>query len=554
MQPGKTIGGKYRLERELGQGGMGSVWQAEQLTLGRSVALKFLALGRDRESAEIGRQRFLREARLAASINHRVVVDILDFATTDDDVPYIVMELLQGVPMDAWIDGRPQIAEVLRIFELILAGLQAVHEGGIIHRDLKPGNVMILEDEEGPYPKLLDFGISRTAEGSAPSLATSSSGWLIGTPHYMSPEQARGLRDIDLRSDLYSVGVMLYETLTGKRPYDSEHAGDLLVSIISGSAIPFSGLRPDMDARIAELVEKAMVTDRHGRFQSAEEMRLAVRSAAATDNLRTRIPIRPPQNAIVTEDARPVGVEATGPEAAKTATSDPAATDASDDGAGQPLDVDCADQATGNAERDPSVDPQAATEDAATTNSTSQVRRSERPPTAPAAPGPDSNRTLQPVLRGIDENLALVSIGRVLLVVWRNETTLKGITDIHRSMRELAARYPTGIGLFTIVEAEAPMPERAERDALARLLRDFGPNLKASALVFEGQGFRAAAVRSVVVGLTLLAKQPYPHRVFDGPAIAATWLLAHFGADELDITPSAFVGRVNDARRLVDAA
>ena len=278
MRAGMIIAGKYRLEHEIGRGGMGSIWRAEQIPLGRAVALKFLDLERDGVDRETATHRFLREAQLAASVAHRMVVDIMDFAMTADGRPYMVMELLKGEPMDEWLATHPPVQRTLKVFELALSGLSAVHEAGIVHRDLKPTNIFIVADADGCFPKLLDFGISRTT-GMLTGPATSRDGWLVGTPQYMSPEQARGVPDLDQRTDLYSLGVMMYEALAGTLPYSCPNVGDLLVQIVGGGAPPLSVMAPDVGQAISNVVERAMHPDRSARFQDAEQMRSALRAA-----------------------------------------------------------------------------------------------------------------------------------------------------------------------------------------------------------------------------------------------------------------------------------
>src|SRR5262249_10262742 len=161
----------------------------------------------------------------------------------------------------------------------------AVHACGLVHRDLKPENVFLVDDADGPYPKLLDFGVSRSVPSSGGSdprrkgAMTTSDGHLVGTPHYMSPEQARGLNGIDQRTALDGVGVTLYEALTGRRPYASPHVGDLIMAVAAGGAPPLYDSRPDLGRELSDVVERAMSRDRGDRFPDARSMRTALLTA-----------------------------------------------------------------------------------------------------------------------------------------------------------------------------------------------------------------------------------------------------------------------------------
>lgn len=273
---GDVVGGRYRLVRRIGEGGMATVWEAEHLILHSAVAVKFLQTS-GRKIPELT-QRFMEEARVAASVRHRNVIEITDFGITKEQVPYMVMERLVGESLADRMNAGPlDVFEATRIVSLLLRGLGVVHDAGIVHRDLKPENVFLVRDPDGEYPKLIDFGVSRRV-GLAPS-DLSLEGTLVGTPDYMSPEQARASRDLDLRTDIYSVGVILYEALSGRLPFVADDLGTLIAKIETEVAPPVDALRPDVPAEIASVIHRAMSKEREARFEDARAMRRALLDA-----------------------------------------------------------------------------------------------------------------------------------------------------------------------------------------------------------------------------------------------------------------------------------
>ena len=268
--PPEIVAGKYRLTGLIGRGGMGSVWEGMHITLGTRVAIKFIEAQfvHQREA----RMRFENEARAAAALNSRHVVQVFDHGMTEDGRPYIVMEFLSGEPLDRRLErvGRLGPAETARLVVQICRALSKAHQAGIIHRDLKPENVFLVWDaeENADVTKVVDFGIAKFADRSTLTSATRT-GSVLGTPYYMSPEQARGLRTVDHRSDLWSVGVIAYQCLVGQLPFQGESVGDLLVTICTGTLpIPSreaGGLPPAFDAWFA----RALARSPDDRFQSA---------------------------------------------------------------------------------------------------------------------------------------------------------------------------------------------------------------------------------------------------------------------------------------------
>ena len=273
--PQGLVAGKYRLTRLLGRGGMGAVWEGTHTSLGTRVAVKFI----DAEYAESpeARSRFENEARAAAKLRSKHVVEVYDHGVSDDARPFIVMEFLQGEPLDKRLDraGRLEPKETAHIILQVCRALTKAHAAGVVHRDLKPENVFLVwDDEEGTdVAKVVDFGIAKFTDSSLGASSSSTrTGSVLGTPHYMSPEQARGLRNVDYRSDLWSVAVIAYRCIVGLMPFDGEAVGDLLVKLctapipVPSQLVP--GLPPGFDAWVA----KALTRDPAERFASAAQL------------------------------------------------------------------------------------------------------------------------------------------------------------------------------------------------------------------------------------------------------------------------------------------
>ena len=281
LQEGAVIGGRYRLLSLIGEGGMASVWRAEDDTLKRAVAIKVLYLRSARDPQSVIDQ-FLREARLAASVQHRNVIHTVDFGVTEDHMPFMVMELLHGESLADRMSRRPELRmdEVVHIANLTLRGLAAVHEAGIVHRDLKPQNIFLQRDAETVFPKILDFGISRSLTSGPQSAIATQQGLIVGTPEYMAPEQARGEADIDRRADIYAMGAIIYEGITGHVPFVCGSLAELIVKIVTTRPPALREVREDVPELISDCVEQAMSPDREERFSDAAVFRRALSHAA----------------------------------------------------------------------------------------------------------------------------------------------------------------------------------------------------------------------------------------------------------------------------------
>lgn len=277
----ELLAGRYRLHRPIGEGGMGGVWEATDQVLGCPIALKLVPekhLSGDREQQV---QRFLREARLAAQVQHPAVVRVTDFGV-HEDTPYIAMELLEGESLADRMYRLPflEIDEAVQICIGVLHGLCAAHRAGIVHRDIKPENVQLVSTVEGLYPKLIDFGISLgTDRNNNRVSAVTTNGHVFGTPLYMSPEHARGA-DIDGRADQYSLGIVLFEMIARQAPFKAETPADMMAAIVRDIPTPPCELRPTISKELSDVVMKALSKDPDDRYVNANEMAKALAAAA----------------------------------------------------------------------------------------------------------------------------------------------------------------------------------------------------------------------------------------------------------------------------------
>jgi serine/threonine-protein kinase len=265
------VADRFRLNRLLGKGGMGSVWHATHLGLDVPCAVKFIdATGTDLYLAQA---RFTREARAAAQLRSPHVVQILDHGVWDG-TPYIAMELLEGEDLARRFArvGRLGAEEVHAILSQVCRALSKAHSVGIIHRDLKPENIFLVRDDDREIAKVLDFGIAKLGSGEAPALgfASTKTGAMVGTPYYMSPEQAQGTKTVDARSDLWSLAVIAFQALTGQLPFTSEALGDLVLKIVVNDLPVPSRLGP-VPVGFDAWWQRAASRDPAGRFQTARD-------------------------------------------------------------------------------------------------------------------------------------------------------------------------------------------------------------------------------------------------------------------------------------------
>jgi serine/threonine protein kinase len=291
-EAGHVIDGKYRLGRLIGTGGMGAVYEGENLLIRRRVAIKILHSGSTGNADAI--RRFEREAQAAGEIGNDHILEVLDLGSLPNGDRYLVMEYLDGETLAARIERHGKLTphQISPIARQFLTALASAHAAGIIHRDLKPENIFILRAKAGrvDFVKLIDFGISkfsrRFTEGEQRMTRADA---VLGTPVYMSPEQARGARETDVRSDIYSCGVILYESVTGRVPFEGESFNDLMFKIaLSDAPSPLIHV-PSLDPDFAWIIERAIKRDPNERYASAQEFAESLdewmRKNALTDTL-----------------------------------------------------------------------------------------------------------------------------------------------------------------------------------------------------------------------------------------------------------------------------
>jgi serine/threonine-protein kinase len=269
MEAGSTIAGKYRVNRLLGTGGMASVWSATNVFTEREFAIKFMLpqVARTPEAA----RRFLLEAKVSARINHPNIIEVIDVGQAEDGSLFLVMELLTGVSLDVAVRRTvpPMTAhDLMGHMKDVAAALAAAHRSGVVHRDLKPTNVFLHKDRDGRVvPKILDFGVSKILEEEN-NTALTVIGTVLGSPLYMSPEQAMGAAGIDGRTDVFAFGSMLFEALAGQRAFDAPNFNALIVAIATKEPKSIDETAPHLPESLRSLVRECMVVDKEKRLAS----------------------------------------------------------------------------------------------------------------------------------------------------------------------------------------------------------------------------------------------------------------------------------------------
>ncbi|NUQ76297.1 MAG: protein kinase, partial [Polyangiaceae bacterium] len=280
-QVGQTINNKYRLLRLIGDGGMGSVYEAQHELLGTTVALKFLHPELSRRSGLV--QRFLQEARVSAQIHSPHVVRVIDVDQQAGGLAYIVMEYLEGKTLQTLYEDlyragqRLAYADAIEYAMQIIEGVEAAHAAGIVHRDLKPDNVIITRGKKGePLLKLLDFGIAKLKVTGQLDRGLTRPGVVMGTPEYMAPEQAYSADAVDARADIFSLGVIVFEMLAGRRPVGGDDPHQIATSYMTGQISRLTDLAPHIAPELAAVIHRAMAATPNDRFASVGDFRAAL--------------------------------------------------------------------------------------------------------------------------------------------------------------------------------------------------------------------------------------------------------------------------------------
>jgi eukaryotic-like serine/threonine-protein kinase len=276
---GKTLS-HYQVTEKLGAGGMGEVYLAQDTQLGRNVALKLLPAQFTQDEDRL--RRFEQEARAASALNHPNIITIYEIGQVGD-AHFIATEFVDGQTLRQQMTSRLRLSEALHVVIQVAGALTAAHSAGILHRDVKPENVMLRPDG---LVKVLDFGLAKLAERSSPRMGAEAltaaqvdtdPGTVMGTAQYMSPEQARGLK-VDGRTDVFSLGVVLYEIVTGRTPFEGATAADLIISIVEKEPAPLSRYSPGIPAELQRIVTKALRKDRETRYQTVKDLLLDLKS------------------------------------------------------------------------------------------------------------------------------------------------------------------------------------------------------------------------------------------------------------------------------------
>ena len=276
----QIVDGKYRILRTLGEGSMGAVYLAENMRIARQVALKVLHADLDADEGRGASSRFQTEAQITARVGSAHIVEVFDMGELPDGNCYLVMEYLEGETLGARLESRGKLDadEITGLAVQMLDGLARAHQAHVVHRDIKPENIYLVRRDAGDFVKILDFGVSKLVEDAqrrAPHLTMD--GTVVGTPQYMSPEQARG-KELDARSDLYSVGVVLYECLSGQPPFGGTNVQDVLFRVALEDPPALDAEALGLDPELVAIVERAMTRDVEARYPSAEAFREALRA------------------------------------------------------------------------------------------------------------------------------------------------------------------------------------------------------------------------------------------------------------------------------------
>jgi serine/threonine protein kinase len=496
--PGQIVAGMYAIEGLLGQGGMGVVFAARHQRLGHRVAIKVLRAEAAKHARAI--ERFSREAQAALALTSEHVVRVLDVGTLDDGIPYMVMEYLAGIDL-ANVLRRHGPTPVATAVTFMLHACEAVaeaHSCGIVHRDLKPANIFVTTRVDGsPLVKVLDFGISKAAPFDDGCLDLTATGVVIGSPAYMSPEQVRSAKEVDARGDVWSLGVILYELLTGASPFLGATLGETFAKILRDVPRPLCEWRSEIPPSLGSLVEQCLERSLQERVQSVAELASGLaefapaEAAPLVDRIR-RLAALPRTSSTRQRTAPPAAPRSARPY--------------------EPLALPAP---------APSASPRSI-------HGTLETASKESDGSVADGPPPWAQRSGTTELRILHREHGLVAahFGAVCVAVWRENSTLARIERQRDALAHVVAGYPGEASFLCVVESTSAPPDEAGRRASSRMIEDLGANLRAVAIVIEGSGFRASIVRSVAAGIVLLArsKTKTPVAYFAGLEGGVSWL------------------------------
>lgn len=310
----QVLADKYEILDVLGTGGMGVVYKARHLLMKRIVAIKMLH--ESLTANEVMRKRFEQEAQAISALNHPNILTVYDFGVTEDNKPYLVVEFLEGTSLEEVLneEGAIDSQRVINIFKQATSGLAQAHEKGIIHRDLKPGNIMLITvGDQSDFVKIVDFGIAKLVqESTEQNIGLTATGEVFGSPLYMSPEQCRG-RKLDSRSDIYSLGCVMYHSLCGKRPFSAQDLPECLYKQVHETPPKFSEVAPELNIHesLEKIVNKAMAKEPDDRFDTMSDFRQALEAAEAGTPLDISMPPGKPSGTTTVMAAPAEGVHIT---------------------------------------------------------------------------------------------------------------------------------------------------------------------------------------------------------------------------------------------------
>jgi eukaryotic-like serine/threonine-protein kinase len=269
---GLVLDSKYKIERLIGKGGMGNVYEAKHLHMGLPVAIKILHAHLIKDGTAV--ERFRREARSARTVNHQNAISIMDFGVTSENILYLVMELINGISLHEILKKETCLESVraVNLMKQVCLAVDAAHQKNIVHRDLKPDNILIVDYAQTKEKvKVIDFSIAKVKQNDAENVNLTSAGVVVGTPHYISPEQAQGFV-LDHRSDIYSMGIILYQCLTGQVPFNGKTSAMLLMQHIQAQPKPLRSLKPNIPQQLEDVVLRALAKSAEERQQTAAQL------------------------------------------------------------------------------------------------------------------------------------------------------------------------------------------------------------------------------------------------------------------------------------------